>query len=358
MGIAFTQDDWQRIEENHRKWWQGELGRPLIQFTLGGRDPGRPEPAIPNYGFTSHYDLSVTPEQIVDRWEYNLSCCKFLGDAYPLSLPNFGPGDAAAFMGANLINGAETTWFHPKEDVEIADLRLEYIEDNFWYNRLKDIYKAAVERLEGNVQMAMTDLGGNLDLLSTFRPGEKLLYDLYDYPDDVKEKTWDAHRMWWKYFNEINEIIKPTNHGYTAWASILSPDTPYYMLQCDFCYMIGPDMFDEFVKPELAESCKRLGNAFYHLDGPGQLPHLDSLLTIKELKGVQWVPGSGVPGWEHWPDVYRKIRDAGKLIQVYGDGNTLDIIMNQLDGYDKIVLIGWTADEEHVHKTLKKYGAE
>ncbi|MHB1457606.1 MAG: hypothetical protein ACYC0V_11895 [Armatimonadota bacterium] len=358
MGIAFTQDDWTRVQANHRKWWNGELSRPLLQFTIANRTPGRPEPSLPNLGFTSHFDFSVNPDEIVDRWDYNLSCCNFLGDAFPSALPNFGPGCAAAFMGAELLNGAETSWFHPTEDVEIGGLQLEYIQDNIWFNRVKDIYRAAIKRWDGNVQLSMTDLGGNLDLLSTFRPGEKLLFDLYDYPQEVKEKTWDAHRMWWKYFDEINGIIQPTNPGYTAWASILSPDVPYYMLQCDFCYMIGPEMFDEFVKPELAESCKRLGNAFYHLDGPGQLPHLDSLLTIKELKGVQWVPGSGVPGWEHWPEVYRRIRDAGKLIQVYGDGNTLDAIYEQTDGYDGIVLIGWTPDEDHARKTLKKYGAE
>lgn len=358
MSIAFTYDDWERTKDNYRRWWAKELDRPLIQFNIGGRDPGRDEPPIPNYAFTSHYDLSIAPEQIVDRWDYNLSCCKFLGDGFPSVWPNFGPGVAAAFMGAELVNGMDTTWFRPKEEVEIANLKLEYIPDNIWLNRIKDIYCAAVNRWQGKVQLDMTDLGGNLDLLSTFRPGEKLLLDLYDHPSEVKTKVWEAHDLWWRYFEEFNDIIMPTNAGYTAWAAILSPDVPYYMLQCDFCYMIGPDMFDEFVKPELTESCRRLGNAFYHLDGPGQLRHLDSLLTIKELKGVQWVPGSGVPGWECWPEVYRKIRDAGKLIQIYGDGNTLDAVYEQVDGYNGIILIGSTSDENHAHQTLKKYGAE
>lgn len=355
MSIGFSQDDWVRTKENYREWWAGDLGRPLIQFTVGGRNPGRSEPSIPAMDFISHYDLSITPEQIVDRWDYNLSSCKFLGDSFPTVWPNFGPGVAAAFMGAELKNDSGTTWFQPVNEVEIADLVLEYDENNFWFRRMSDIYRVAVDKWQGSVQLGMSDLGGNLDVLSSFRPSEKLLFDLYDYPEDVKEKTWDAHRLWCKYFDEFNSIIQPSNPGYTAWAAILSPDTPYYMLQCDFCYMIGPDMFDEFVKPELAETCKKLGNAFYHLDGPGQLPHLDSLLSIEELKGVQWIPGSGVPSWEYWPEVYIKIRDAGKLIQIYGDGNTLDAIYEQTDGYDGIILIGSAADEEDAMKTLEKY---
>ena len=131
------------------------------------------------------------------------------------------------------------------------------------------------------------------------------------------------------------------------------------MLQCDFCYMISTKMFDEFVKPELAKTCQKLDNPFYHLDGPGQLPHLDSLLSIKELKGVQWVPGDGNPGLTQWPEVYRKIRKAGKLIQLWGDFKTLDILTEQLGSPKGIVMmIGASiSQEEEAKALLKKYGA-
>lgn len=354
MSIAFSKSDWERVKENYAKWWTGELNRPLAQLTVWGNDPGRPEPGLPAKGFTSHYDLSVTPEEIVDRWDYDLSGFKYLGDSFPTIWPNFGPGVAAAFMGAELENGAETSWFHPTKDVELAEVEFSYHPDNIWLNRVKDIYRVAMERWGGLVQMSMTDLGGNLDILSTFRPSEKLLFDLYDYPEDVKKKTWEAHEMWWKYYDELNAITHPGCAGYTAWAAIFS-ETPMYMLQCDFCYMIGPDMFDEFVKPELAASCRKLSNAFYHLDGPGQLPHLDSLLTIEELRGVQWVPGAGVPGWEAWPEVYRKIRDAGKLIQIYGDLKTLAAVMEHTDGYNGIIMIGYGATEADALEFTERY---
>ena len=96
------------------------------------------------------------------------------------------------------------------------------------------------------------------------------------------------------------------------------------MLQCDFCCMISPRMFERFVKPELAESCRKLDRAFYHLDGPGQLRHLDSLLEIPELAGVQWIPGAGAAPADEWIDVYRRIRAAGKLVQFTGDVDQLE----------------------------------
>ncbi len=76
-------------------------------------------------------------------------------------------------------------------------------------------------------------------------------------------------------------------------------------------------MFDEFVKSELAATAKQLGRAVYHLDGIGQLPHLDAILQIPEIRAIQWVPGDGKPPQDEWPEVWRKIHEAGKGSVVY-----------------------------------------
>lgn len=359
MAIDFGYDRWRKIKEDARRWWAGELERPLIQLVLRGRDPGRPEPGIPSPSRTrTAYDLSVSPEEIVDRWDYDLSCLEFMGDAFPNVWADFGPGVVAALLGSNVEPANGTVWFYPEKEQKISEITFQYDADNIWLNRIKKISRVAVEYWKGLVQVSMTDLGGNLDILSTFRPGKKLLLDLYDYPTEVKRLTWEAHEMWWRYFDEFNETLQPTNPGYTAWASIFS-EIPYYMLQCDFCYMLSPAMFDEFVKPELTASCKRLDNPFYHLDGPGQLPHLDSLISIEELKGVQWVPGAGQPGITEWPEVYRKIRDAGKLIQTWGDFHTLDTLVEQLGSAKGIVIMcsGDISQKNEAEEFLKKYGA-
>ncbi|MBU4199278.1 MAG: hypothetical protein KKE37_00380 [Verrucomicrobia bacterium] len=360
MSIEFSPDRWNKIKADARAWWAGELDRPLIQVTLSGRDPGRPEPPIPSYGFSAFYDDAVPAEAIIDRWDYNLSSLRFLGDAFPSIWSNFGAGVIAAFMGANLKKAipAGTVWFHPKRAQEIENIHFQFEPDNRWFKRIQNIYRAGLDHWQGQVQMGMTDLGGNLDILSSFRPSEKLLLDLYDHPAEVKRLTGEAHECWWQYFDTFNALLHPVNPGYTAWTPLFS-EIPYYILQCDFCYMISPAMFDEFVKPELQASCRRLGNAFYHLDGPGQLPHLDSLLSIPELKGVQWIPGAGQPDMAHWPEVYRKIRQAGKLIQISGTFETLDSLATQLGSAKGICLLAGCnlAQEKEVLAGLRRYGA-
>ena len=334
MSIAFNAERWARVKDAHRKWWAGELDRPLITVTLSGYESDRPKPELPWRPFTSHYGLETAPEAIVDAWDYELSTRRFMGDGFPQIWPNFGPGVAAAFLGCDLVNGDNTSWFVPRETKPPGRLTIAPDDSAPWFKRIDSICRAAQARWEGLVQVSMTDLGGNLDIVSSFLPGEKLLLALYDEPDEVERLLWEAHHAWWHYFEALNRALQPANPGYSAWAPLFS-ETPYYMLQCDFCYMIGPEMFDRFVKPELAATCQRLDNPFYHLDGPGQLPHLDSLLTIPELKGVQWIPGAGRPGTEQWPDVYRRIHAAGKRIQLYNNQSPrgldiLDVLAKQI----------------------------
>jgi len=366
MAIDFNLERWESVKENAQKWWAGELDRPLIQIRLKGQNPNRDKPKFPFYEFTSFYDLTIPAEVVIDCIDYELSCTKFLGDAFPDFRPNFGPGVIAAFMGAQLENGLETVWFHPENEVPIEQLNFEFKKENVWFTRIKSIIIACQKRWGKLVQIGLTDLGGSLDILSSFRPGEKLLLDLYDHPKEVKRLIWQAHESWWQYFEEFQTIYKPFNQGFSSWAPIFSEDS-FYMLQCDFCYMISPAMFEKFVKPELDATAKKLKNAFYHLDGIGQLPHLDSLLKMENIKGIQWVPGDGQPGVEHWPEVYQKIYNSGKMTQIYNVQcakehwfTLLDILEEQV-GCVKNVVYMVEADisqENEARKLLEKYGVE
>jgi hypothetical protein len=360
--IDFDNVKWNRVSKTNRLWWEKHLDRPIIPIAFIKEQGDRPCPDVPILSQANWSNFSITAEAFIDRLDYEYSKLVFAGDSFPyLNLHCFGPGVAAAFLGAVVDSHTGMTWFRPKHDFEVAELDFEYDPDNIYLKRVKDICRATVDRWGGDVLVSMPDLGGNLDMLSTFRPGERLLLDLYDDPENVKELTFKLHDLWHKFYAEIGEILWSGNPLYTDWSSIIS-DTPSYVLQCDFCYMIGPDMFNEFVRPELELTCKKLDRTIYHLDGPGQLPHLDSLLEIADLDAVQWVPGTGAPDVAHWPEVFGKIRDAGKNIQIVNDTIDFDVydaVIDQL-GSGKGVHIRYfelpIEHEERVMKWLSKYG--
>jgi hypothetical protein len=362
MAIHFSSQQWQLLRENAEAWWQGTLNRPLIPVTLYGYEPDRPQPPAPFLSQETCTDLRWSPEELVDRIDWEFSQVRWLGDAFPLfNMDCFGPGILAAMLGARLDNSTGRVWFWPERETEIQDLHFEYDPGNIWLNRVKDIYRAGMDKWHGQVLMGMTDLGGTIDVLSSFRPSEKLLFDLYDHPKEVERLTWEIHELWFRVFNEINEILAPLNPGFSDWSRIYSVQ-PTYILQCDFSYMIGPKMFRQFVLPELAAACRRLPRSFYHLDGPGEIPHQEMILSIPELDGMQWIPGDGSPDCSNWPEIYQRIHAHGKRMQVLGgDFGILDAVIDQVGSGNAIhfnSIYGPADAESEIRDQLHKYGIE
>ncbi len=360
MSIDFDPERWDRLRETYRLWWAGELDRPIVPVELAGRDPGRPKPDVPLLTQATCHQLDIPAEAIVDRIDYELSTRYFLGDAYPrVNFDAFGPVVISAMLGARLDNSSGQVWFSPEQERPIAEIHFEFDPGNIWFQRIRDICLAGLERWQGEMLIGMPDLGGNLDILAVFRPGEALLLDLYDYPDEVKRLLDEAHTIWHRVVEEINGILQPANPGYSDWSGILTGQ-PSYMLQCDFSYMIGPDMFDAFAGPELEATCARLPRSFYHLDGVDALAHLDSILAIEALDGVQWVPGAGQPGCAHWPEVYRKIHAAGKKTQVVdSDLDGLQAVIEQIGtsrGVHQFLIQASAEEGDSIRDRLRTYG--
>jgi 5-methyltetrahydrofolate--homocysteine methyltransferase len=358
--IRFGDKQWDAVQDNYRKWWKGELGRPILPLVIRGADPGRPEPLVPTHAFANCADFSITPEQIVDRMDYDLSCCEFYGDSYPwINMHHFGPGVAAAFLGAVLENTERTVWFHAAKETPVTELHFTYDPDNVWLRRVKDIYRAGMKKWGGNVCMAMTDLGGVLDILASFLTTQGLLFQLLDNPEEVSRLSGEIRDLWLRFYGEITEILKG-QRAYSDWSTIYA-ENPSYMLQCDFCYMIGPEMFQSFVRDDLARTAGVLDRPFYHLDGIGELKHLDSLLGIDAIKGIQWIPGAGEPETRDWGELYAKISGAGKKIQaMYGLDTYLDEIVAVIRRPDDLVKgqITCSLDEKAAAlKKLSRWGA-
>lgn len=329
MPINFTDKRWEGVRETYRKWWAGELNRPVSGVAVINRDPGRAQPSAPLISQANCLDFSWSADGIIDRLDYELCKQTYLGDAFPyVNLDCFGPGVASAFMGASADNSTGGVWFEPVKEMSITELHLEYDPDNLLFMRVKDICRAAVGRWGNRVVVGMVDLGGTLDILQIFRPGEKLLLDFYDHPDEVHRLSWEIHHLWHRYYFELHEILQKEGMGYSDWGGIYS-EKPFYTLQCDISYMISNDMFKEFAVDELEASVDRLDRSVYHLDGTGALKHIDDVLALRNLSGMQWIPGDGNPTWGRWPDVYRKISRSGKKIQSMGSpsDDLLKIIM-------------------------------
>jgi len=328
INLRFNEENRERIERDWVAWWAGELERPLVVIkTMDQLLNAAP------HEFTKDFLLEEPVEALLDYYQTHLESTNFYGDALPTWWPNFGPGIVAGFLGGKVepIPEQHTVWFEVTKPVAMEDLRFAFAANNIWWQRVLNITHAAIERWGDKVCVGHTDLGGILDILASFRTTYQLLYDLYEAPGDVIRLSGEITQQWLRYYDELYDIIKHSGRGTTTWAAMWSPGRTC-MHQCDFSYMISPSMFERFVLPDLVTCFERMDHACYHLDGKGQIPHVDMLLSLDSLAGIQWIPGAGQPQAARWPSLLKRIRDAGKLCQVFVSPRAARSIVTELGG--------------------------
>lgn len=330
MGIHFENERWKQIEKDYTAWWEGRLERPIIKAVVKSAYPAdRKRPEVPLLSMQNCNCLEYSPEQIIDALDYELSQYEFLGDAFPfINMAAFGPGTLAGFCGAKLDNHTGSVWYFPKEHLPIEQLHLEYNPESVWAKRIKDIYRAGKERWGSQVLMSMPDIGGIQDIVAIFLGNEEYIYALYDEPEEVERLQKEVRIAFLKAYENLEAVLGEDHPGYSDWTGLYSKKRSY-VFQDDFAYMISPDMFEAFALPDIQKLKKEFPHVLYHLDGIGNLKHLDMLLERTDIQAYQWVYGAGQPSAMHWNEVYDKLHAHGKNMEIIGSVEDFEAIADR-----------------------------
>ena len=115
-------------------------------------------------------------------------------------------------------------------------------------------------------------------------------------------------------------------------------------------------MYRKFVIPHLRDQMDAMQYPFFHLDGVGALNHLNSLLEIKPLRAIQWVPGSGKERIGQWYGVIQRILQAGKSVECFAQADEVDDLVKHVGA--RGLLINVDANQEEAEKLMARYDKE
>lgn len=312
MAELLYKKNWDDVKKRFEAWWKCEnKDAPIFCMRVDEKD-------IESELFKSIKntdDRWLNIDKVIEREETIIENCQFPGEGYPGITPYIGPGSLGTFLGAIPGFDMGTVWYDPCfDDITKADINFD--PNNKWWKWTLEFTEKALERGKGKYLVEMPDIVENLDTIAALVGSEPLLYHLYDYPEEIHRLQKKILPVWFKVFDHLYNMIKDEDGGMCFGFFGIYAAGKMAKLQCDFSAMISPDMFHEFVFPYLKEQSDCLDYALYHLDGPGELPHLDQILSIDSINAVQWVPlpGEHDPGDPCWDSLYRKILDAGKSI--------------------------------------------
>ncbi len=316
--------------ERFEAWWRCELiDRPLVSMAVhSDRPPVRP---VPTKEHASLRDRWLDIEYHIDRVEAWVGSGVYLGDSFPMYMPNLGPEIVATLFGSDLEFSEDSTWSTPIAGscAEILGMQPDF-ETAYW-RILRAATEMSVERGRGKWITGITDLHTNADLLAALREPQDLCLECLTDPETVAAADRHVTRFFRAIYDDLHERIAPGQEGIsTSWTPALHQGR-MYNLQSDFICMISPEQFQEIVLPDLVAEMKLMDRSIFHIDGPAATRHLDALLACPELDGLQWVCGAGNGPASRWAELYQRVQAAGKCIQVlYTDMNDAKELARQI----------------------------
>ena len=292
-------------------WDNAETDRPMVQMTFP-----KPNPTpFARKQHATHKDYWLDIEYRVEEAAHWAENTVFFAEAMPVYMPNLGPEILSIWAGCPYHFGADTVWTEPC----VTDWEKDHVVIDMCHPMFKTLDKftrLTLERAKGDFIVGLTDFHPGADHLCAIRDAEQLAIDLLECPDIVKAKLATSYKEYYPAFDYFVNLLKDAGMPIASWLNVTS-ETCMYIPSNDFSYMISTDMFNEFFLEGIIEECRHYKRSLYHLDGPGSLRHLDTLLAIPELNAIQWVPGAGQEWVYPWLDVFKKTQAAGKSIIAY-----------------------------------------
>lgn len=327
--MSIYKEDLNESKERLKAWWDHEIiDRPCIAYYLFSDLKDLKIEYIYEY-FGIPWYLAQNWDNFEDflfKFEHILRTLSFGGEAIPRLFPNYGPGIMAAVFGIEPKFQSNTVWFHKDTSLEEIIPHLEGVKlnkNNLGYNRLLEITEYLAKRARNEYSSGLTDLGGVMDILSSFLGPSKIILTMKRRPSIIDTCRSIILEKLLEVYNELQSINERYVDGCNSWMPIWSAKR-WYPIQSDFSAMLSPKYFKRFVLPDIITQAESMDSSIYHLDGPGQLIHLDDLLAEASITGIQWVPGAGDESSanEKWIPIYKKIQAAGKNLVIDNAGET------------------------------------
>lgn len=308
--------DFGRTLDRFEAWWHCQvLDRPVTSVNVKPSRPYKGPVAEHDSPRAAWLDVSYRMERAIAELQRH----DFLGDSFPKIFPNVGPELTATLLGCQIKYITDATgWSEPiVRSLDDWQLILNTTPDfgSPYWQTIERMTQYAIDQCDEQYIVGMTDLHANYDILAALRDPQALCEDLMDAPELIRQVAAHAARVFIAAFERNYQMVASAGFPSTTWCPILHAG-PAYLPNSDFWCMLSPAMARHYVLPEIVAELAPLERSLFHLDGPQALPHLDMLLELPQLNGVQWVFGDGNGPATKWLHVYRRIQQAGKCMEI------------------------------------------
>lgn len=332
-GLAYG-EDW---ENNKRRWdafWRCDVfDRPVMRITAPRCIPIKP--LLEEAAYSPRFNILPELEfhnfrQMYGRTLYTIAHNYYFGEALPVFDHKWSVAQALAW-GCKPEYNEFAAWCHPVYSIPDEPAPFYADENGEGWRWMLETTRSAVKEARRNYYVRpdwgnhtgdiLTTLIGNFEMLTMAAVDKLRLKRL------INDVSVSLNHL----YKEMYAILEMgSNEGTLNYIGCWSP-ARCICLDCDISCMLSSEMFNSFFVDEIITTMAIATHRIYHLDGPGALHHLPTLLGINELHGIQWVPGAGKEDIAQWIPLLQKIQKAHKSLLINIVADELPLVLHELN---------------------------
>ncbi len=347
-----TKPDYSECANRIEAWFQGEiLDRVPIRFHRHNAEYD----VLHNSKHATIKDRWFDAEYQVDDYLISISNMRFNAETFPIYMPNVGPNAYAAFHGGDMTFEDTTSWYHEiihNYDTDLA--KIQFSKENVFYKKILELTDVALQKCGNKFIVGYTDLHPGLDCALAWRGTNDLCMDLMMDPENA-QKLFDLSTIHFlEVYNEYDSILKKHNMPSATWMNIPVPNGRMHIPSADFSFMISPEDYEQYGLPILKEEVKTMTHNVFHVDGKGVANHIDTILSVPEVRCIQWVQGMAddYPIMQHL-DFIRYVQSRNRGIIVDLAKEDLNEYMEKMSPNNTFLWIATESEEEEM-EIMKK----
>ncbi|HOJ39517.1 MAG TPA: hypothetical protein PK644_03505, partial [bacterium] len=264
--------DWEEALARLTAWWAGEKTDRVVALVTAPREGVSPRPINKKVP-----DMYINPEVVFANLEASLEATFWGGESLPNHWVYLGPVPLSGYLGCEMHFQENTVWHTPCFSSLKEHNKLRFTPENKWYQLLCGLTRASVQRSRGQYLVSGQGFGAASDVMADLWGAEKILVATVEEPGVVKKIVRQLTDISCKLYDELDALVAPFQTGSFDWLRLWAPGR-MWTIQSDISCMLSPKIFSELILPELIRETEHVDFCFYHLDGPGAIKHLDSLL--------------------------------------------------------------------------------
>ncbi len=343
----YYKPDWKKTQKRIEAWWHHEvIDRCCIAVEAPRKTSKLPPFPDRQLGpwLGGMEPISKDDTEAVQRWwqdpENNsqrmltwFDNTLFAGEALPITYIDWGSMAMAGILGSQMKFTKTTVQYAPVIH-DWADWHWSFGAYHPVWKSLSAILTRFLKGACGNYFVGPPNLGSGGDVLSIMRGMNKLLTDLVDHPDEVRESLDAISDVWINLMEQVHLMTSENNQsgGVIPWLGLWAPGRTG-LIACDISGVISSAMFTSIFLPDLEKQARWCEYGIYHLDGPASMKNtLDILLEVDQIKAIQFSPGIGQsPSYsETYIPQYRKILKKGKGLYLLVEPADVEKLMSFL----------------------------